>query len=129
MSTKSNYQMAVKLVVLKSDEHLIADVKEIRNQSDDVVGYYFNDPLILGLYSTEEEFLLESQSEEGKTKELQSKVGINFYPWITLAAERNIPCSADWVVTIVEPRDNLKTLYEGRKNGKQDDQGSVVINE
>ena len=129
MSTKSNYQMAVKLVVLKSDEHLIADVKEIRNQSDDVVGYYFNDPLILGLYSTEEEFLLESQSEEGKTKELQSKVGINFYPWIPLAAERNIPCSADWVVTIVAPRDNLKALYEGRKNGKQDDQGSVVINE
>ena len=121
--------MAVKLVVLKSDEHLIADVKEIRNQSDDVVGYYFNDPLILGLYSTEEEFLLENQSEEGKTKELQSKVGINFYPWIPLAAERNIPCSADWVVTIVEPRDNLKALYEGRKNGKQDDQGSVVINE
>ena len=129
MSKKSNYQMAVKLVVLKSDEHLIADVKEIRNQSDDVVGYYFNDPLILGLYSTEEEFLLENQSEEGKTKELQSKVGINFYPWIPLAAERNIPCSADWVVTIVEPRDNLKALYEGRKNGKQDDQGSVVINE
>ena len=129
MSTKSNYQMAVKLVVLKSDEHLIADVKEIRYQSDDVVGYYFNDPLILGLYSTEEEFLLENQSEEGKTKELQSKVGINFYPWIPLAAERNIPCSADWVVTIVEPRDNLKALYEGRKNGKQDDQGSVVINE
>ena len=54
---------------------------------------------------------------------------ITFYPWIPLAAERNIPCSADWVVTIVEPRDNLKTLYEGRKNGKQDDQGSVVINE
>ena len=130
MSRKSNYQMAVKLVVLKSDEHLIADVKEIRNQSDDVVGYYFNDPLILDLYSTEEEcLLLEDQKEEGKTNELQSKVGITFYPWIPLAAERNIPCSADWVVTIVEPRDNLKTLYEGRKNGKQDDQGSIVINE
>ena len=57
--------MAVKLVVLKSDEHLIADVKEIRNQSDDVVGYYFNDPLILDLYSTEEEsLLLEDQKEE-----------------------------------------------------------------
>ena len=39
--------MAIKLVVLKSGEDLIADVKEIQSEnSNEVIGYYFYNPLI-----------------------------------------------------------------------------------
>lgn len=127
--------MTVKLVMLKSGEDIIADVKEIRGSSEEVIGYYFNEPLILKLYSTEEPTVLsESEgttTESGTTKQFNSKVGVTFYPWVPLSAERNIPCSADWVVTIVEPVENLKKLYEEKVNGggNESNQGSVVINE
>ena len=38
--------MTIKLVVLKSGEDLIADAKEIRGPDEEVVGYYFKDPLV-----------------------------------------------------------------------------------
>ena len=45
--------MTVKLVMLKSGEDIIADVKEIKSE-EDVIGYFFHDPLIVKMYSPEE---------------------------------------------------------------------------
>ena len=123
--------MTVKLVILKSGEDIIADVKEIKSE-EDVVGYFFNDPLIVKMYSPEEPVVLSEEngveSEHGTTKEISSKVGITFYPWVPLAAEKKIPCSADWVITIVEPMQNLKKLYQEKINGRdKGNQSSVVI--
>ena len=116
--------MSVNLVILKSGEELIADVKEIKS-GNDVVGYYFNEPLTLHCETDEEpEVLLE---EENETK-YNSKVSISFFPWIPLSAERkNIPCSADWIVTIVKPQEQLIKLYEDKVNGRdQGDQSSII---
>ena len=123
--------MTVKLVMLKSGEDIIADVKEIKSEQD-VVGYFFHDPLIVKMYSPEEPVILSEEngieSEHGTTKEISSKVGITFYPWVPLAAEKKIPCSADWVITIVEPMQNLKKLYQEKINGRdKGNQSSVVI--
>ena len=123
--------MTVKLVMLKSGEDMIADVKEIKSE-EDVVGYFFHDPLIVKMYSPEEPVVLSEEngieSEHGTTKEISSKVGITFYPWVPLAAEKKIPCSADWVITMVEPMQNLKKLYQEKINGRnKGDQSPVVI--
>ena len=81
--------MTVKLVMLKSGEDIIADVKEIKSEQD-VVGYFFHDPLVVKTYSPEEPVVLSEESgsvkDYGTTKEFSSKVGITFYPWIPLAA-------------------------------------------
>jgi len=122
--------MTVKLVMLKSGEDIIADVKEIKSE-EDVVGYFFHDPLIVKMYSPEELVVLSEEngieSEHGTTKEISSKVGITFYPWVPLAAEKKIPCSADWVITIVEPMQNLKKLYQEKINGRDKGNQSPVI--
>ena len=122
--------MTVKLVMLKSGEDIIADVKEIKSE-EDVVGYFFHDPLIVKMYSPEEPVVLSEEngieSEHGTTKEISSKVGITFYPWVPLAAEKKIPCSADWVFTIVEPVENLKKLYQEKINGRNKGNQSPVI--
>ena len=91
-----------------------------------VVGYFFDNPLTLHCEADEEpEVLLE---EETGSK-YNSKVSISFFPWIPLSAERkNIPCSADWVVTIVKPQEQLVKLYEEKINGRNEsDQSPVVI--
>ena len=116
--------MTVKLVMLKSGEDLVADVKEIKS-NDDVVGYYFDDPLIVRISESEEPTVL---NEEGSLTQYSSKINVTFYPWIPLAKDVRIPCSADWVVTIVEPIEKLKTQYQERVNGRgKGNQSPVVI--
>ena len=115
--------MTIKLVMLKSGEDIIADVKEIKS-NEEVIGYFFHDPFIVKMYEPEEPTVL----SEGTTNQYSSKISIVFYPWVPLSAEKRVPCSADWVITIVEPIENLKKLYQEKLDGKQDDQNPVVIN-
>ena len=123
--------MTVKLVMLKSGEDVIADVKEIKS-GEEVIGYFFHDPFIVKMYSPDEPVVLSEETEvkgvHGATKEISSRVGITFYPWVPLSSDSKIPCSADWIITITEPLDNLRQLYQEKIDGRQDDQNPVVIN-
>ena len=116
--------MSVKLVMLKSGEDIIADVNEIKS-NDDVIGYYFDNPLIIKIFESEEPKVL---NEEGSNKEYTSSVGVTFFPWIPLSKDDKVPCSADWVVTIVEPIEKLKKQYQEKLNGRnKGDQSSVIV--
>jgi hypothetical protein len=117
--------MSVNLVLLKSGEELITDVKEIKS-GNEIVGYFFDDPLRLNFNPEQEpEVLQESET----SLKYNSKVSITFFPWIPFAAQRKqIPCSADWIVTIVKPQEQLVKLYEEKINGRNEsDQSPVVI--
>ena len=114
--------MSIKLVMLKSGEDLIADVKEIKS-NDDVIGYYFDNPFIIKMYQPEEPTLL---TEDGSNKEYSSKFNVRFYPWIPLTKDSKVPCSADWVVTIVEPLEKLKKQYQEKLNGQSNQNPTVV---
>ena len=116
--------MSIKLVMLKSGEDIIADVKEIKS-NEDVIGYYFDFPLVVKMYQPEEPTLL---TEDGSNKEYSSKFNVRFYPWIPLTKDSKVPCSADWVVTIVEPLEKLKKQYQEKLNGRnKGDQSSVIV--
>ena len=116
--------MSVKLVMLKSGEDIITDVKELKTE-EGIVGYYFHKPLIVKAYQPEEPTVL---SEDGSSREYESKISVQFYPWIPLSEESRIPCSAAWVVTIVEPVKNLKNLYQERLNGRnKGDQSPLIV--
>ena len=115
--------MTVKLVMLKSGEDIIADVKELKSE-EGIVGYYFQDPLIVKMYHPEEPTVL---NEEGLSREYESRISVQFYPWIPLSEESRIPCSADWVVTIVDPVQNVKKLYLESLNGRNHGNQSPVI--
>ena len=115
--------MSVKLVMLKSGEDIITDVKELKSE-EGIVGYYFHDPLIVKMYHPEEPTVL---NEEGSSREYESMISVQFYPWIPLSEESRIPCSADWVVTIVEPVKNIKKLYQERLDGRHKGNKSPLI--
>ena len=116
--------MTVKLVMLKSGEDVIADVKEIKS-NEEVIGYYFDNPLLVKMYESENEPTV--LNEGSTTKEYSSKGDITFYPWIPLSKDNKVPCSADWVVTIVEPMDKLKQQYQERVNGRRKNNQSPVV--
>tara|TARA_R100000734_G_scaffold11130_1_gene8366 strand:- start:113 stop:442 length:330 start_codon:yes stop_codon:yes gene_type:complete len=108
--------------MLKSGEDIITDVQDIKSENG-VIGYYFNDPLVVKIYESEEPKVL---NEEGSNKKYSSSVGVTFFPWMPLSKDTKIPCSADWVVTIVEPVEKLKKQYQEKLNG-QNNQNPTVI--
>ena len=116
--------MSVNLVILKSGEEIVADVKEIKSEGN-VVGYFFDNPLTLHCESdAPPEILLEGKTET----QYSSKIKLSFFPWIPLSAERkNIPCSADWIVTIVKPQEQLIKHYEENVDGRNESDQSLII--
>ena len=115
--------MSVKLVMLKSGEDIITDVKELKSE-EGIVGYYFHNPLIVQVNHPEKPTVL---NEDSSSREYESKISVQFYPWIPLSEESRIPCSADWVVTIVEPVKNIKKLYQERLDGRHKGNKSPLI--
>ena len=115
--------MSVKLVMLKSGEDIITDVKELKSE-EGIVGYYFHNPLIVQINHPEKPTVL---NEDSSSREYESKISVQFYPWIPLSEESRIPCSADWVVTIVEPVKNIKKLYQERLDGRHKGNQSPLI--
>ena len=100
--------MAIKLLVLKSGEDMIADVKEMTfNDGDDqrVVGYYLNRPCVVKMRDPN----VMAELQEGATKKAGFEVSL--FPWIPLSAEETIPIPSDWLVTMVTPATKLKEMY------------------
>lgn len=96
--------MTVKLLLLKSGEDVVADVKEMCVATEDpekpqVVGYFLSYPCRVKLIGEE--------NQEGKPK-----FKMQLSPWMPLSKDEMIPIVADWVVTATEPIDELKKVFE-----------------
>ena len=101
--------MTVKILLLKSGEDVIADVKEMVSPDKKVIGYFLDKPCVVKLLP----------KVNGNKKE----TSISMYPWMPLAKERLIPLSTDWVVTMVTPIEKVDTMYkEDVLNGQTTDQ-------
>ena len=118
--------MSIKLLVLKSGEDLIADVQEMV-VNEKVVGYFLTRPCTIRMRDHQE--VVDEEVTEEKQK---SQFQVKFYPWIPLAKDSVIPLTIDWVVTMVDPVDNLTKMYNKQvlENGQSnqsngtDEQGS-----
>jgi len=99
--------MSVKLLILKSYEDVIANVKEMIS-GDNIVGYILENPYLIRL--------------DNESKELPARV--SFYPYAALSKDVNIPIPCDWVVSILEPLDEIKNSYLERLNGKSENSDS-----
>jgi len=100
--------MAIKLILLKSGEDMIADVKEMTVGEDDarrVVGYYLNRPCVIKMRDPN----VIQELRKGNTKKAGYEVSL--FPWIPLSAEETVPIPSDWLVTMVEPAFKLKEMY------------------
>ena len=107
--------MSIKLALLKSGENIIADIKELISD-DKTCGYLFNNPHVLG---TRTPILLSEDND------LAGDVEISLSPWIILSSDEKVPVRSDWIVTIVEPVETIKKLYEEKANGQNSQTDSV----
>jgi hypothetical protein len=107
--------MSIKLALLKSGETIISDIKELVTENSEtndkqVYAYIFSKPQKVCLNTP---LLI---SEEVNTSESSVKVSLS--SWILLSNDEDILVPTNWVVTIVEPIDSVRTMYEEQTNGK-----------
>ena len=105
--------MTVKILLLKSGEDVIADVKEMVSPDDKVIGYFLTKACVIKLLP----------KETDSPKMSKKETSISMSPWMPLAKEKDIPLPTDWVVTMVTPIEKVETMYkEDVLNGKTTDQ-------
>ena len=101
--------MSIQLVLLKSGEEVIADVKELRDTNDELVSYVFKDPYCIKLKKSQ--VLVENES--------RPKHELAYYKWMSLSKDEDIIVNKDWVVCITDPLDSVKQNYEERMNERR----------
>ena len=101
--------MSIKLALLKSGETVISDVKELISAEENVWGYIFENPYKV---ITERSIVLSEETE------YDAKIQVSLTPWIILSEDRQMLVTMDWVVTLVDPIQSLKQMYEEKVNGQ-----------
>ena len=103
--------MSIKLVLLRSEEQVITEIKEIRDK-ESPVGYLLTNP---HLVTTSQQYLVDEEELD------ERKVSITLAPWILLTKDKEIAVPNNYVITIVEPIDSLTEMYLEKVNGNQSD--------
>lgn len=123
--------MTVKLLLLKSGEDIISDIKEMVVGDEDnlkIAGYYLYKPCVVKMTAPSNV----PEKFDEKMDPSQASFQVTLFPWMPLTKDTTIPIPADWVITIVNPTEKLKNMYMedvinyGKENGKSvnDDQQS-----
>jgi hypothetical protein len=100
--------MTVKLLLLKSGEDIISDIQEMVTEDPDgkprVIGYFLKKPCIVKLQDANVSI------EQNSRKD--NSYNVTMYPWIPLTKDKVIPLTAEWVITIVNPAEQVQKMYE-----------------
>ena len=110
--------MSIQLALLKSGEEVIADIKEYRDKSDNLVSYLFRDPFAIKVKTSQ--LLVE---EEGTPKH-----EVIYYKWMSLSKDTDIIVNKDWIVCITDPLDTITKSYTERMNGRRSDDSNGSAN-
>jgi hypothetical protein len=94
--------MTVKLAILRSGENIITDIKE-GFYEEKLVCYILENPYRV---TTTESHIIDDQKNENK------RYSISLNKWPTLSKDETVELIPDWIVTLVDPIDELKELYE-----------------
>lgn len=100
--------MSIKLVILKTGENIIADAKEAVKDSKPEL-YVLNEPFVISIaepYLVDESMKVETSS-----------VKIQMTPWNIFSSDKSVVIFPDSVLTIVNPIESIKKMYEERVNG------------
>jgi hypothetical protein len=110
--------MTVKLVLLKSGENIISDIKEGFYEQK-LVCYILENPckvIINGSYK-----ILDDENGD-------EQYSISLTKWPILSKDETIELVPDWIVAVVSPNDKLKELYETQVLGKIKNEEHQTIN-
>ena len=95
--------MSVKLLLLKSGEEVITEVKEILDpDSQDPIGFHMHKPFRLDIVSNDDEGIVINQ---------QKGYQVSWFPWAPLSKERDFYLPSHHVLTAYDPLDSITEQY------------------
>ena len=95
--------MSVKLLLLKSGEEVITEVKEILDpDSKDPIGFHMHKPFRLDIVSNDDDGIVINQ-----TKGYQ----VSWFPWAPLSKDKDFYLPAGHVLTAYDPLDSISEQY------------------
>ena len=103
--------MSVKLLLLKSGDQIISDVKEIvRSEGETrvVEGYLLGKPHKIS--AVKPVVLTENFNDE-------RNVEITLSPWILLTQDKEMTVPKEWIITIVNPIESITKMYQEKIDG------------
>jgi hypothetical protein len=116
--------MTVKIVILKSGENVISDIKE-GYTGDELIAYILDNPCTIvsnGKYRITDDL--------GESKEQMS---ISLHRWPNFSADSSVAIPVDYFVAAVDPIPGLKKMYENQfnndKNSSVDEQSDVTLSD
>ena len=95
--------MSVKIVVFKSGQEVIADIKEGFDEGK-LITYVLEKPCTIDVNGK-----YRITNDDGDEKEQMS---ISLNPWPRFSADKVVPIIPDFLVTALEPTPGLKKMYE-----------------
>jgi len=115
--------MTAKLVLLKSGEKLISNVKEGFIE-EKLICYLLEKPCTISVNGSYKILDDESDNEE-------NRVSISLQSWPLFSNQNTIQIPPDWILSFVDPTDQLKETYETQvlglnKEEKENDQNIVL---
>lgn len=112
--------MAVQLVLLKSGEELVADVREMVDRET-------GKPVSMVLIKPVRVTVVKQGILNEETNQNESL--LNFEPWISTSKSEEFFVQHDWVVTVCEPNDNIKDSYIQNVGVRNDSESAIIENE
>jgi hypothetical protein len=105
--------MSVKIALLKSNEEVISDIKEVTDETGTLVYYSFKDPFVVKIGERK----YDDESDE------QKLYSLTFTPWVLLSHDKEYFINPDWVVTIYNTTPDIEFSYLERTNGRPGNDG------
>lgn len=107
--------MAVKLVLMESGDLVIADVKQAV-EGDKVIFTVLDHPFFAELVEVEQEpeLLIEEDLIDMDEDDSPTRYNVAFTEWQPLSSDKKISIEPGFVVSIMEPKKEVKESYEDR---------------
>ena len=99
--------MSVRLALLRSGEYVISDINEMIKDGK-MIGYVLSKPCVVEV----KDVVPISRSILQKSKSTQKKLSINLFPWIPFSKDEDILVPMEWIITLVNPFEDLTEIYE-----------------
>lgn len=88
-------QMAVKILVTSVGQQIVSEVKQVENkETKEVIAYWLENPRVVGY----------QQGEDGQ-------INVNFGAYCLLSDEAAFSIRADYITSILEPREDVVARY------------------
>ncbi len=118
--------MAVKLAILKSGENIVADIKEGYFEQK-LLCYIFENPCQIQINGTYDVKYLDHEDQDEES--ILPKVSISVSRWPALSNDETVEVSSDWIITVVNPSEEVKNAYSRALGEENEFNPDIVFSE